>query len=157
MKSRTISESAEKHSGSNVPVMLSGDVGGEVLVPGLYETTGSLIIQAGDLTLDARGDEHAVWIFKITSDLTTVGGSGGNVILCGGAKAKNIFWFTDQHASIGERTSFKGNIVSVLSDDDWESRVTSGNGDEISENNYRYPVTFTRVHPARMFTNLESH
>ena len=79
-------------------VIIAGDQGGVTLVPGLYKSTSTLSIQSGDLTLDALGDANAVWIFQIASDFTTVGTSpypsisGGNVILSGGAQAKNVFW-----------------------------------------------------------------
>lgn len=90
-----------------------GDLGGSTLFPGVYKATDSVTIQDGDLILDAQGNEHAEWIFEIASDLITVGGRGGNVILCGGAKAQNVFWKTDSMA-IGEGTSFKGNILSKM-------------------------------------------
>lgn len=97
---------------------LCGDLGGTTLIPGIYKATEAVMIQAGDLTLDARGDEHAVWTFQLASDFTTVGGAGGNVILSGNAKAQNVFWQTERLASIGEGTSFKGNILAKMRDQD---------------------------------------
>jgi hypothetical protein len=104
---------------SPAPATVSGDQGGTTLTPGIYKSTSTLLIQSGDLTLDAQGDENAVWIFQIASDFTTVGGgpfpspSGGNVILSGGAQAKNIFWQVGSSATIGDYTSFKGNILAL--------------------------------------------
>jgi len=97
------------------PATVAGDLGGKTLAPGIYKTTSTLLIQSGDLTLDAQGDENAVWIFQIASDFTTVGGAGGNVILKGGAQAKNIFWQTGSSATLGDGTSFKGNILALTS------------------------------------------
>lgn len=97
-----------------------GDLGGSTLLPGVYKATGSVTIQNGDLILDAQGNEHAEWIFEIASDLVTVGGRGGNVILCGGAKAQNVFWTTDRMATIGAGTSFKGSILSKMMNDEKE-------------------------------------
>ena len=97
------------------PVLISGDLGGRTLVPGIYKSTSTLLIQAGHLTLDAQGDANAVWIFQVASDLTTVGGAGGNIILSGGAQAKNIFWQTGSSAIIGDGTAFKGNILALTS------------------------------------------
>jgi len=97
------------------PAIVSGDIGGQTLAPGIYKTASSLLIQSGDLTLDAQGDANAVWIFQIGSAFTTVGGAGGNVILAGGAQAKNIFWQTGSSATIGDFTSFKGNILALTS------------------------------------------
>jgi hypothetical protein len=100
---------------SPAPVTVAGDQGGKTLAPGIYKTTSTLLIQSGDLTLDAKGNENAVWIFQIASDFTTVGGAGGSVILINGAQAKNIFWQTGSSATIGDGTSFKGNILALTS------------------------------------------
>lgn len=100
---------------SPAPAIVSGDLGGQTLAPGIYKTASSLLIQSGDLTLDAQGDANAVWIFQIASGFTTVGGAGGNVILAGGAQAKNVFWQTGSSATIGDFTSFKGNILALTS------------------------------------------
>lgn len=97
------------------PVSVSGDQGGLTLAPGIYKSTSTLLIQSGDLTLDAQGDPNASWIFQIASDFTTVGGAGGNIILAGGAKAKNIFWQVGSSATIGDYTIFKGNILALTS------------------------------------------
>jgi hypothetical protein len=100
---------------SPAPATVAGDQGGKTLAPGIYKSTSTLLIQSGDLTLDAQGDVNAVWIFQIASDFTTVGGAGGNVILSGGAQAKNIFWQTGSSATIGDYTSFNGNILALTS------------------------------------------
>jgi hypothetical protein len=97
------------------PATVSGDLGGTTLAPGIYKSTSTLLIQSGDLTLDAQGDANAVWIFQIASAFTTVGGAGGNVILSGGAQAKNIYWQTGSSATIGDGTIFYGNILALTS------------------------------------------
>lgn len=100
---------------SPAPATVSGDIGGTTLAPGIYKSTSTLLIQSGDLTLDAQGDVNAVWIFQIASDFTTVGGAGGSVILSGGAQAKNVYWQTGSSATIGDFTSFKGNVLALTS------------------------------------------
>jgi hypothetical protein len=100
---------------SPAPVTVAGDQGGKTLAPGIYKSTSTLLIQSGDLTLDAQGDANAVWIFQIASDFTTVGGAGGNVILTGGAQAKNVYWQTGRSATIGDYTTFKGTILALTS------------------------------------------
>jgi len=100
---------------SPAPVTVSGDLGGMTLAPGIYKTTSSLLIQSGDLTLDAQGDVNAGWIFQVASDFTTVGGAGGNIILAGGAKAANVYWQVGSSATIGDFTSFKGNVMALTS------------------------------------------
>ena len=100
---------------SPAPATVAGDQGGLTLAPGIYKSVSTLLIQAGDLTLDAQGDANAVWIFQIASDFTTVGGAGGNVILSGGAQAKNVFWQVGSSATIGDFTSFKGTVLALTS------------------------------------------
>jgi len=100
---------------SPAPATVSGDQGGKTLAPGIYKSTSTLLIQSGDLTLDAQGDPNAVWIFQVASDFTTVGGAGGNVILSGGAQAKNVYWQTGSSATIGDYTVFQGNILALTS------------------------------------------
>ena len=97
------------------PQTVSGDLGGTTLAPGIYTTASTLLIQSGDVTLDAQGDQNAVWIFQIASALTTVGGAGGNVILTGGAQAKNIYWQIGSSATIGDFTNFYGNVLALQS------------------------------------------
>lgn len=100
---------------SPAPATVAGDQGGKTLAPGIYKSTSTLLIESGDLTLDAQGDANAVWIFQIASDFTTVGGAGGNVILAGGAQAKNVFWQVGRSATIGDYTIFKGNVLALTS------------------------------------------
>lgn len=95
------------------PVMLGFDIGGETLVPGLYKSQSTMLIQDGNLILDAQGDVNAVWIFQIASGLNTLGGNGGNVILTNGAQAKNIFWQVGNSVAIGEGTTFNGSIIAL--------------------------------------------
>ncbi|MDN3688536.1 Ig-like domain-containing protein [Cyclobacterium jeungdonense] len=97
------------------PATVEGDQGGKTLAPGIYKSTSTLLIQNGDLTLDAQGNPNAVWIFQIASGFTTVGGAGGNIILSGGAQAKNIFWQIGSSATIGDNTKFHGNVLARTS------------------------------------------
>ncbi|MFN2373346.1 MAG: ice-binding family protein [Cyclonatronaceae bacterium] len=90
-------------------VLISGNIGGLTLTPGLYKSTGSLEISSGDLTFDAKGNSNAVFIIQIASSLNTT--SGRKVILAGGAKASNIFWQVGTSATLGTTTVFKGTIM----------------------------------------------
>jgi len=94
-------------------IPVSGNLGGQTLVPGLYKSMSTLEISSGDLTLDAQDDANAVWIFQIGSTLTTA--SGCKVILAGGAQAKNIFWQVGSSATLGTASVFKGNIMAQVS------------------------------------------
>ena len=103
------------------PATVAGDQGSTTLFPGIYKSTSTLLIQSGNLTLDAQGDASAVWIFQIASEFTTIGGgpfpspTGGSVILAGGALADNVFWQVGTSATIGDYTDFKGNIMALTS------------------------------------------
>lgn len=90
-------------------VKVAGNIGGQTLVPGLYKSTSSLAISSGDLTLDARGNSDAVFIFQIASKFTTT--SGRMVILTNGAHARNIFWAVGSSATLGTGCSFYGNLL----------------------------------------------
>ena len=103
------------------PAVAPADLGGKTLAPGIYTSASSMLLQNGDLTLDAQGDPNAVWIFQVGSAFTSVGSgpfpsaSGGNVILAGGAQAKNVFWQVSSSATIGDFTHFQGNVLSLSS------------------------------------------
>lgn len=77
--------------------------------PGTY-TSGSTMLVATPLVLDAGGNANAVWVFQIGSSLTTNG--TGNVSLLNGAQAKNVFWVPTLDATVGVGTTFTGTIVS---------------------------------------------
>jgi ice-binding like protein/Big-like domain-containing protein len=94
-------------------ISLPGDLSGLTLAPGLYKTSSSVMLSAGNVTLDARGDPNATWIFQIGSTLTTI--SGTQVVLAGGAKAANIFWQVGSSATLGTTSIFKGSILSAIS------------------------------------------
>jgi hypothetical protein len=85
----------------------SGNIGGMNLAPGLYKFTGTALITGADVTLTGGPDD--VWIFQIAADLEV--GSTVQVILAGGAQARNIFWQVDS-ATIGTFAVFKGTIMS---------------------------------------------
>ena len=95
------------------PVSLPGDLSGLTLYPGLYTNSTSVMLSAGNVTLDAQGDANAVFIFQMGSTLTT--GSGTQVILSGGAKAGNIYWQVGTSATLGTTSIFKGNILASAS------------------------------------------
>jgi hypothetical protein len=91
------------------PVSVAGNLGGQTLTPGLYKSISSLEISSGDLTLDARGDANAVFIFQMASTLTT--SSGRQVVLTGGARSTNVFWQVGSSAVFGSTTSFQGTVM----------------------------------------------
>ena len=83
-----------------------GNIGGRVLLPGLYKWSTGVIIPA-DVTLS--GSKNAVWIFQIAGTLKI--SSGKKVILSGGALPRNIFWQVAGKTTLGTTSDFKGNIL----------------------------------------------
>ncbi len=82
----------------------AGELGGLTLFPGIYQSSGGTFkITNLDLTLDAKGDPNAVWIFQMEAGLT-VGAAGPagarSVNLINGAQAKNVFWYVGSEAVI---------------------------------------------------------
>ncbi len=104
-----------KNAVSPVPGIVAGDIGGSTLIPGIYKSSSTLMVQAGNLILDAQGNSNAFWVFQVEEALTTIGGAGGDINLINGAKAENVFWQIGSSATIGDYTSFKGNILALTS------------------------------------------
>jgi hypothetical protein len=103
-------------SRSVTSVSLPGNMGGLTFTPGLYTNSTSVLISGAgpgnNVTLDAQGDENAIFIFKMGSTLTT--GPGAQVILAGGAKAGNVFWQVGTSATLDTTTIFKGNVLASV-------------------------------------------
>jgi len=93
--------------------LLPGDMSGLTLTPGLYKTASTVMLSGGNVTLDAQGNANAIFIFQIGSTLTTI--TGTQVVLAGGAQAKNIFWQVGSSATLGTNSIFKGNILALAS------------------------------------------
>ena len=80
----------------------AGELGNRTLVAGVYKSApGSYSITAGDLTLDAKGDPNAFWVFQMGTTFT-VGSPQAHrsVLLVNGAQAKNVFWQVGTAATI---------------------------------------------------------
>jgi hypothetical protein len=91
--------------------VLPGDLSGLTLAPGLYTTASTVMLSAGNVTLDGQGDANAVFIFQIGSTLTTLGST--QVVLSGGTQAKNVFWQTGTAATLGTNSIFQGTIMAL--------------------------------------------
>ncbi len=84
----------------------AGDIGGMTLTPGVYKWSSGLLIPT-DLTL--TGSPTDVWIFQIAQDLTI--SSGTQVVLAGGAMAKNVFWQVAGSVDIGTTAHVEGVVL----------------------------------------------
>jgi hypothetical protein len=94
--------------------VLTADIGGQTLAPGVYKTTSAqpTLGITGNLTLS--GPASGVWIFQIVSTLTTAAGNS-QVIMAGGATAHNVFWQVGSSATLGTNTIFQGTIMAQAS------------------------------------------
>jgi hypothetical protein len=93
--------------------VLAGDLKGLTIPPGVYTNASTVMLSAGTVTLDGQGNQNAVFIFQIGTTLTTLGST--QVILSGGAQAKNIFWQVGSSATLGTNSIFEGTILSYQS------------------------------------------
>jgi hypothetical protein len=85
----------------------SGEIGGLVLVPGLYKW-GTGVLISTDVTLN--GGPNDVWIFQISGGITEA--PGARVLLSGGALAKNIFWQTSGAVALDTTSHLEGIVLS---------------------------------------------
>ncbi|HEY0923312.1 ice-binding family protein [Rheinheimera pacifica] len=104
--------------------VLPAELGGLVITRGVYRNASNVVIQQGNLTLDAQGDPDSVFIFVVAGTFTT-GAPGGNVVLTGGAQASNVFWRTGGATVFGSNTSFAGNVLA------WQ-QINLGTGAEVT-------------------------
>jgi hypothetical protein len=88
---------------------LSGqNLGGLTLTPGVYCFSSSAFL-GGTLTLDAKGDPNAVFIFQMTNALTT--GMDSSVVLANGGQGSGVIWEVGTSANLGFSTTFAGEIL----------------------------------------------
>jgi hypothetical protein len=84
----------------------AGNINGMTIKPGLYKWSSSVLIPS---VVTLSGGPNDVWIFQIAGDLTV--GNGAQVILSGGAQAKNVFWQVAGQTTLGTTANFKGIIL----------------------------------------------
>jgi hypothetical protein len=93
--------------------VLPAHLAGLTFTPGLYKNATTVDLTTGTVTLDAQGNPNAVFIFQIGTTLTTLGST--QVLLVGGAQAKNVFWQVGSSATIGTGATFNGTILALQS------------------------------------------
>ena len=99
-------------AGAGSTSAIAADLGGRTLVPGVY-TSASSIGLTGVLTLDARGNPNAVFVFQAGSTLTTA--SASRVVLINGAQSCNVYWQVGSSATLGTGSTFRGSIIALTS------------------------------------------
>jgi hypothetical protein len=88
------------------PAPLLGN--GVTLNPGIYKVSGAATLNL-DLTLDAKGNANAVFIFQIQGSLST--NASSEIKLMNGAMACNVFWKVEGLVSMATGTKMKGTII----------------------------------------------
>ena len=80
----------------------AGELGDRTLAPGVYKSApGTYGITLGPLTLDAKGNPNASWVFQMATTLTVgTPTAHESVLLVNGAQAKNVFWQVGSAATI---------------------------------------------------------
>jgi hypothetical protein len=107
-------------AGTDLGGFVNGGAAG-VLPPGVY-TSGSTMLVTTPLTLDAKGNVNASWVFQVGSSFTTT----NNVLLANGAQAKNVYWVSTASATIGAGTVFNGNVIAGVSATSQAGAVING-------------------------------
>jgi hypothetical protein len=94
---------------------VDNQLGGKVLVPGVYAFGHAQTANIGGspLILNGEGDANAVFIFQASSDLVTAPDSV--VQLENGAQACNVFWTVGSSATLNTGSTFVGTIMAYAS------------------------------------------
>ena len=93
--------------------LLGDDLNGLILTPGVYTVAAGTTNLSGTLTLDGGGNANAGWVFQMESTLITSSNSVVNMINTG--VGAGLFWNVASSATIGENTTFLGNILALES------------------------------------------
>jgi hypothetical protein len=84
-----------------------------VITPGIYTVPEGTTNLSGAVTLDGQGDPNAIWVFQMESTLITSSFSVVNMI--GTGDGAGLYWNVASSATIGEGTTFLGNILAGAS------------------------------------------
>ena len=88
------------------PASLLGN--GATLVPGIYSITGASTLNLG-LTLDAKGDPNAEFIFQLNGSFSA--NAESKIHLINGALACNVYWKVEGLVSLAPGVFMKGTII----------------------------------------------
>lgn len=88
------------------PAPLLGN--GQILPPGIYSIPSVANLNL-DLTLDAKGNSNAVFIFQVNGAFAT--NANSEIKLLNGAQACNVFWKIEGLVSMATGTIMKGTVI----------------------------------------------
>jgi len=101
---------AYNHLNSTIPTFFPAPLlgNGDTLVAGVYSISSEASLNL-DLTLDAKNDPNAVFIFQIQGAFST--NAASEVHLINGAMACNVFWKIEGLVSMASGTIMKGTVI----------------------------------------------
>jgi hypothetical protein len=85
------------------------NLGNRTLTPGVYFLSDTTALLDGTLTLDAKGNPDALFVFQLAHALTT--GSSSAVTVINGGPDDGIYWDVGSIATLGSSAIFLGNIL----------------------------------------------
>lgn len=89
------------------------ELGGKTLTNGDYDSGSGTFEITGTLTLDAKGDPNAHFIFNTASTLVTA--TYSNIRLVNGANPNNVIWRVGSSATLQTYSHFEGRIFALTS------------------------------------------
>lgn len=109
-------------SGLSPVTRIASQLGGQTLLPGVYDSADGTFQITGTVYLDAAGDPNAVFVFKAASTLITA--TDSTVSLINDAEHCNVFWKVGSSATFGTNSYFVGHVYALTS-------ITATTGAEI--------------------------
>jgi hypothetical protein len=95
-------------AGRTPVTIIATELGGQTLLPGVYTSESGTFEITGTLTLDAQGDQDAIFIFQMASTLITAANSDVNLI--NAATSCEVYWQVGSSATLGVDSRFTGRI-----------------------------------------------
>lgn len=96
-------------AGRTPVTIIATELGGQTLLPGVYASESGTFEITGKLTLDAMGDEDAMFIFQIASTLITAPDS--QVVLTNAATSCEVYWQVGSSATLGVNSDLSGRVL----------------------------------------------